>query len=74
MIDMVLTHTKCLTLLPPSHLTPLLQVIRELSRNKWMNPTEAVDHGIVDRVTNSTVLICLPCCLPYCLSVPLLHT
>jgi hypothetical protein len=28
----------------------LLQVIRELSRNKWMNPKEAIEYGMIDKV------------------------
>jgi ATP-dependent Clp protease protease subunit len=28
----------------------LSQVIRELSRNKWMNPKEAIEYGMIDKV------------------------
>jgi ATP-dependent Clp protease protease subunit len=29
------------------------QVIRELSRNKWMDPKEAVEYGMIDKVLTS---------------------
>ena len=28
----------------------MAQVIRELSRNKWMNPKEAIEYGMIDKV------------------------
>lgn len=27
-----------------------LQVIRELSRNKWMDPKEAIEYGMIDKI------------------------
>lgn len=27
-----------------------LQVIRELSRNKWMDPKQAIEYGMIDKV------------------------
>jgi hypothetical protein len=36
---------------PPPHPNPTPpQVIRELSRNKWMNPKEAIEYGMIDKV------------------------
>jgi ATP-dependent protease ClpP protease subunit len=32
------------------------QVIRELSRNKWMDPKEAVEYGAIDKVLNGPVI------------------
>jgi ATP-dependent Clp protease protease subunit len=37
-------------LLPLLLLLLVLQVIRELSRNKWMDPKQAIEYGMIDKV------------------------
>ena len=40
---------------PPPPAPRLCQVIRELSRNKWMDPKQAIEYGMIDKILTTPV-------------------
>lgn len=40
---------------------PYDRVIRELSRNKWMDPKQAIEYGMIDKVRSSALCWSLAC-------------
>ncbi len=38
---------------------PYDRVIRELSRNKWMDPKQAIEYGMIDKVGGGRAWVCL---------------
>eukprot|EP00983_Pelagomonas_calceolata_P034706 1086687-Pelagomonas_calceolata.AAC.3 len=50
---------------------PYDRVIRELSRNKWMDPKQAIEYGMIDKVATVHRTACQPQVAGQQLSLPL---